>query len=480
MYNTGTITMRQDVLQALEYAFKKGFQVHPGAVEMLQGVELERLDRIIKDVVREKTVDRDYHIDRGDLVKYLGLDQEEPAQGRYEILFDCTPKITTPQGVAGYGSLFYSRFQKMQGLMQDRPEYEKVRSIASFKASAKGDGGLYVCGLVTDKRVDEKSSQLTLEDPTGYLEGLVVGDAKNMLEELFLDQFVMAKVDARNGTVFTNVLLPDIPIHKVNRSESEAFAVLLSDLHVGSKYFLEKEFGGLLRWLAGPDPVARRVRFVLIAGDVVDGVGVFPGQEKELIQMTIREQFEKARELLGGIPSHVRVFVSPGNHDPGRKALPQPAIPKEDGAGLWGLGNVSMVGNPAVVGLNGVKVLMFHGQSIDDVVKTTSGMEYSHPANVMKRMLRARHLSPIYGSQTPIAPEVEDLMVIDDVPDVFHAGHVHVTEVDSYRDVLVVNSGTWQSQTPFQVSVGQTPTPGMAVLLNLKTFRVYIKSFVGD
>lgn len=470
--------MRQDILQALEYAFKKGFQVHPEAVEMLQEVEMERLDRIIKDVVREKTVDGDYHIDRDDLVKYLGLDEDEPMQDHCEILFDCTPKITTPQGVVGYGSLFYSRFQKMKRIMQDRPEFGKVRSIASLKASAKGDEELYVCGLVTEKRVDERAPQLTLEDPTGYLDGLVIGDARKVLEELFLDQFVMAKVDARNGTVFTSVLLPDIPIHRVNHSESDTFAVLLSDLHVGSKYFLEREFREFLRWLAGPDPVARRVRFVLIAGDVVDGVGIFPGQEKELVRSTIREQFEKARELLEEIPGHVKVFVSPGNHDPGRRALPQPAIPKEDSAGLWELGNVSMIGNPAMVRLNGVKVLMFHGQSIDDAVKTTSGMEYSHPANVMKRMLRGRHLSPIYGSQTPIAPEMEDLLVIDDVPDVFHAGHVHVTEVDSYKDVLVINSGTWQSQTPFQVSVGQVPTPGLAVLLNLKTFKVYVKSFV--
>ena len=472
--------MRQDVLQALEYAFKKGFQVHPEAVKMLQEVGVERLDRIIKDIVREKTVDGDYHIGRDDLVRYLGLDEDGPVQDRYEILFDCTPKITTPQGVAGYGSLFYSRFQKMRGIMQDRPEFEKVRSIASLKASSKGDEGLYVCGLVTEKRVDERSSQLTLEDPTGYLDGLVIGDARNVLEELFLDQFVMAKVDTRNGTVFTSVLLPDIPIHRVNHSESDTFAVLLSDLHVGSKYFLEREFREFLRWLSGPDPVARRVGFVLIAGDVVDGVGIFPGQEKELVQKTIQEQFEKTRELLEEIPNRVRVLVSPGNHDPGRRALPQPAIPREDGAGLWELGNVSMVGNPAMVGLNGVKVLMFHGQSIDDAVKTTSGMEYSHPANVMKRMLRGRHLSPIYGSQTPIAPEMEDLMVIDDVPDVFHAGHVHVTEVGNYKDVLVINSGTWQSQTPFQVSVGQVPTPGLVVLLNLKTFKVYIKSFVDD
>ena len=469
--------MKRDVRQALEYAFKKGFQVHPGAVEVLEEVGMERLDRIIRDVIREKMVDRNYHIDRDDLIKYLGLGEDESVQSEHEILFDCTAKITTPEEVVGYSALFRSRYEKMRGMMQDRPESEKLRKIATIKAGGDNEG-LYVCGLVADKRVSDTAAKLVLEDPTGCLEGRVFGDTRGVLEGLLLDQFVVAKVDVRNGVVFTDILLPDIPIHKANRSESEAFAVLMSDLHVGSKYFLEKEFRAFLKWLSGPEPIAKKVRFVLIAGDVVDGVGIFPGQEKELVHETIQKQMDETASLLREMPSHIKIFVSPGNHDPGRRALPQPAIPEGDGADLWGCENIHMVGNPAVVSLNGVKVLMFHGQSIDDVVKTTGGMEYSHPTNVMKHLLKGRHLSPIYGSQTPIAPEVEDLMVIDDIPDVFHAGHVHVTEMGNYKDVLVVNSGTWQSQTPFQVSVGQTPTPGLVVLLNLKTFKVYVKSFV--
>ena len=127
--------------------------------------------------------------------------------------------------------------------------------------------------------------------------------------------------------------------------------------------------------------------------------------------------------------------------------------------------------------LNGVKVLMFHGQSIDDIVRTTPGLSYDKPAQVMRHLLQARHLSPIYGSQTPLAPEIEDMMLIGEVPDIFHAGHVHVVDLDLYRGVLILNSGAWQRQTPFQTGVGITPTSGLAVLVNLKTFKVYTKDF---
>jgi DNA polymerase II small subunit len=98
----------------------------------------------------------------------------------------------------------------------------------------------------------------------------------------------------------------------------------------------------------------------------------------------------------------------------------------------------------------------------------------------MQSLLKARHLSPIYGAQTPLAPELEDFMVIEEIPDIFHAGHVHVVGFDLYKGVLIVNSGSWQSQTPFQAGVGVTPTSGLAVLVNLKTFKVYTKDFTSN
>ena len=157
--------------------------------------------------------------------------------------------------------------------------------------------------------------------------------------------------------------------------------------------------------------------------------------------------------------------------------MPQPAYPEKYSQNLRKHENFFLVGNPAMISLNGVKVLVFHGQSIDDIVKTTPGLSYDNPTKVMRQLLKSRHLSPIYGSQTPIAPEVEDMMVIDEVPDIFHVGHVHIVGFDMYRGVLLLNSGTWQKQTPFQASVGLTPTPGLAIIVNLKTFKVYYQDF---
>jgi DNA polymerase II small subunit len=136
-----------------------------------------------------------------------------------------------------------------------------------------------------------------------------------------------------------------------------------------------------------------------------------------------------------------------------------------------------MLGNPAFLELNGVKVLMYHGQSLDDIIATTPGLSYSKPAEAMKVLLKTRHLSPIYGQRTPIAPEQEDMMVIAEVPDVFHSGHVHVIDVKNYRGTLIVNSGTWQAQTKFQQTMGIVPTPGFAILINLATLQPFQMDF---
>jgi DNA polymerase II small subunit len=471
--------LKKELSVALNYALNKGFQIHPDAFKFLENIDVKSLERIIKEIVREKTKQKLFQINQDDLEVYLGIKDDQTLQSDYKILFDPTLRITTGEGVKGYNALFSSRFNKLKRIISDRPESRMLKSIASVK-TAKTDDDMYVCGLVTSRSVERNITKLVLEDPSGSFEGIVFdNELQKTAGSLLNDQFIMARIGfGKNaGFIIKDLISPDVPDQASNRSETETYAVFLSDLHIGSKYFMEEEFTEFVLWLSSPDSVARKIRFVLIGGDLVDGVGIYPNQDKELVCQTIEEQLKKVEELLSKIPNYIKIFIMPGNHDPGRRALPQPAIPKKYNSGLWEKENVFMVGNPAVVSLNGVKVMMFHGQSIDDIVKTTPGLSYDKPTNVMKHLLRARHLSPIYGSQTPIAPELEDLMVIDDIPDIFHVGHVHRAELAMYKGILLLNSGSWQKQTPFQASVGMTPNPGIALMVNLKTFKVYHENY---
>ena len=471
--------LKKELTFVLNYALNKGFQIHPDAFRILENVDVKKLEKIIKEIVREKSKQKLFQISQDDLETYLGIKDDQALQNEHKIISDPSSKITTGEGVSGYNALFFSRFNKLKRIISDRPESKMLKTIASVK-TIKSEDDFYVCGLVSSRNTDRNLTRLVLEDPSGIFEGVVFdGELQKIAETLLIDQFVMVRVGiGKNaGFIIKDLILPDIPDQSINRSETETYAVFLSDLHIGSKYFMEKEFTEFVNWLSSPDPVARKIRFVLIGGDVVDGVGIYPNQDKELVCQTIEEQLKKLEELLDKIPKYVKIFIMPGNHDPGRRALPQPAIPKKYNSSLWERENVFMIGNPSLISLNGVKVMMFHGQSIDDIVKTTPGLSYDNPVNVMKHLLKARHLSPIYGSQTPIAPEREDLLVIDEIPDIFHVGHVHRAQLDMYKGILLVNSGSWQNQTPFQASVGMTPNPGIVLVVNLKTFQVFHENY---
>ncbi|MCE2615037.1 MAG: metallophosphoesterase, partial [Nitrosopumilus sp. (ex Thoosa mismalolli)] len=385
--------MKKELSFALNYALNKGFQIHPDAFKILENVDVRKLEKIIKEIVREKTKQKMFQISQDDLETYLGIKDDPSIQNEVKVLSDPTDKITTGEGVKGYNALFSSRFNKLKRIVSERPESRMLKSITSVK-SAKSEDDMYICGLVTARNTERNITKLHLEDPSGSFEGIVFdNELQKVAGTLLSDQFVMARVSLgkNSGFIIKDIILPDIPDQATNKSESEAYAAFLSDLHIGSKYFMEDEFTEFVDWISSPDPVAKKIRFMLIGGDVVDGVGIYPNQNKELVCQTIEEQLDKVEQLLDKIPKNVKIIIMPGNHDPGRRALPQPAIPEKYNSGLWERENVIMVGNPAVVSLNGVKVTMFHGQSIDDIVKTTPGLSYDKPTNVMKHLLRARH-----------------------------------------------------------------------------------------
>ena len=471
--------MKEEVSSAITYALSRGFQIHPDAFKILEKIDVKELQGIIKQVVREKAKQNMFLINQSDLKMFVELGLDEIIEERHVILFDPTKKVTSAEGIDGFTRLFSDRYSKLLKIMMVRSQSKKLTPIANVTDGKLGDE-TFISGLLMDRKIDRDVTKLVIDDPTGSIEVLVFNkELQEVANSLLMDQFLMAYIaSGKNGGFVTKELLvPDIPEHIANRSKTETYAVLISDLHVGSKYFMEKEFSEFVSWLSSPDPIAQKVRFLLICGDIVDGVGIFPNQDKELLLMDIDEQMAKAAHLLDKIPKHIKVFIIPGNHDPGRRALPQPAIPEKHNMNLWNRENFFMLGNPSVIELNGVKILMFHGQSLDDVVGTTPGLSYAQPARAMRALLRTRHLSPIYGKRTPIAPELEDFMVINDVPDIYHSGHIHVVDLDMYKGTLIVNSGAWQTQTPYQASVGINPTPGIAVIVNLSTMKVFTRDF---
>jgi len=405
-----------------------------------------------------------------------------------KILDDPTEKISATGSMEEYLEHFRNRFSKLERILRQRIDVRDAVSIRnSYKANINTK--LKVIGMVAEKRESKGRILLRLEDLEAAVTVLVPKNVpKEVLERahaILLDQVICASVrKARSNLLIAeDIIWPDIPKRKPKTATEPVYAALISDLHVGSKTFMRKEFNNFILWLNGKYgnsklmELASKVKYLIIAGDLVDGIGVYPQQVKELAIKDVSKQYELASEYIEQIPDYIEVIVIPGNHDASRKALPQPALPKEYAEAIYEKRKIYSLGDPATVILHGVEVLIYHGRSLDDVIVSSPNTSFYSPQKAMRLLLQCRHLAPTYGERTPIAPEPHDFLVIERVPDIFHAGHVHVLGYENYRGTLIVNSGAWQRQTAYQRKMGLKPTPGIVPIVNLQNLEVICISF---
>jgi DNA polymerase II small subunit len=444
----------------------------------------EMIEKTVKDLYEEAD-EKSLTIIESAGEAFYPLSKEFPSE--VEVLADPTETIGSVGDLDGFLKYFQDRFIRIDRFLRERLDVKDAITIKEA-LHAPPKTKVKIIGIVTEIRDRRESIFMQIEDLETVATILISSRAEKTVREkaerIILDQVVCVEgVRSRNDLIIaTNFINPDIPERKPKTAKKAVYAALLSDLHIGSKYFQDKSFNKFLRWLKGQEgnyrqrEIASRLKYIIVAGDIVDGVGVFPDQEKELIITDIYEQYDMAAKLIQKIPEYVDVIIIPGNHDATRQALPQPAIKKEYAELLYEARKVVMIGDPSKIRLNGVEFLLFHGRSLDDIISSVPDVMYRNLdetiSTAMKYLLKIRHLAPVYGSKTPIAPETQDFMVIDSVPDVFHAGHVHIFGYEAYRGTLIVNSGSWQSQTPFQEKMGLIPTWGIAPILNLRTLKM--------
>src|SRR6266702_1458692 len=403
----------------------------------------------------------------------------EPAGGRdadVRILRDITGRSTCEGTIEDFTRYFRHRFHVLRNLLLARRELAGAQDIAKARKSTRE---VRIIGLVADVRTTKNGHRiLELEDESETVPVLVPSDSQLAAESVVMDEVVgvVGTANDRGLVIAQSLVRPDIPTARpFHGTREHVRAAFMSDIHVGSRTFLEDKWSKVSAWLGGDDEVARSIRYLIVSGDVVDGIGVYPRQDEELAIDDIYAQYEALARMVADLPDRVSVIMLPGNHDAVRPAEPQPAFP----ASIQNLfdSNVIFAGNPSLLALEGVRILAYHGRSMDDLVSAIPGLSYHRPIDAMKAMLRMRHLAPIYGGKTPIAPEAEDHLIIRDVPDIFATGHVHSVGVDAYRGVVLVNSSTWQAQTPYQKMRNIDPMPARLPIVDLATGQAIIREF---
>ncbi len=394
----------------------------------------------------------------------------------------------TSASVSDFASYFNDRFDKLRNILESgrTGNISMLSSIDKIGQYATGRE-LSIVGMVYEKMITKKGNlMVTIEDdtgsvkviftkPQGNVKGGAAADTFSAAMKLVSDQVVAVKGKIATPFIIANkVLWPDIPIRTRKVTENDTAIAFTSDVHVGSKLFLDKQFSRFLEWINGrverKRDLAGKIKYLVISGDLVDGIGVYPEQDKELTIPDIYKQYSMLFDLLSKVPDYLEIFVLTGNHDAVQRSEPQPMLTREI-IGDFSKENVHFVSNPGYVMLDGLRVLAYHGTSLDSVIWNVPGCSYSRPESAMIEVLKMRHISPIYGDN-PVTPGKSDSLVIDQIPDILHMGHLHRNGYADYHGTQIVNSGTWQARTSYQIKLGHMPTPAVLPVYESKQGRM--------
>jgi DNA polymerase II small subunit len=401
--------------------------------------------------------------------------------------------------VKHFVTYFKKRYEKIKGFLLTRADLQCAISLSKVARKSEKEPVALIGVVLTKDTTKNGHIIFSLEDPTGIVKILIHNKNKDMMEaatELVLDEVVGVTGVMGGDIVFgDSIIFPEVPLKEFKKCNDDVCVVFTSDLHVGSDMFVEEELENFISWLNldyGNDEqkeLAKKVKYIFVAGDLVDGVGIYPGQDKELVIKDIIKQYEKCAEYLGKIRKDIKIIVCGGNHDALRIAEPQPPLNKEYAKAIYNLKNVEVVSNPSIInihkvnGFQGFDVLMYHGYCFDYYVNNVEYIRnaggYDRADLLMEFLLKKRHLAPTHSS-TLYMPDMEkDPLVIETIPDFFVTGHTHHDVViKNYKNITLIGAGSWQKMTSFQEKLGHTNIiPGKVPVISLKTRQAKVMDF---
>ncbi len=393
--------------------------------------------------------------------------------------------------VSDFVKYFRSRLNEMKNYLQDNLQLGDLTSINKISGERQN---FSIIGIVYDKRVTKnKNIILEVEDLTGRVKVLINQNKEELYkkaEDIPLDAVLGFKGSGNKEIIFANeIIFPDSMIQERKKSLFDESILFTGDLHIGSKLFMKNNFLKFIDYLNGKipnTPEVSKIKYLFIVGDLIAGVGIYPGQEYDLEFPDIEGQFEEAAKLLNKIRKDIKIIISPGNHDALRIMEPQPLFDEKYAWPLYDLENVILTGNPVLVnvgakkGFSGFDILTYHGYSYhyyaNSIPKLIVEKAAHTPEKIMAYLLKYRHLAPTHSS-TLYFPSEEDPFIIRTIPDVLVSGHTHKSAVTYYNNILIISSSSWESLTPFQEKMGNEPDFCKVPMFNLKTREVKILDF---
>ena len=483
-----------NVKEKIRYLLEKGFLVSPDVLEA--------------EVSQEKNLFSDKILQINPLPLVITTEfletnflRENIENTRYVLPEDLENIDLKKRSFDDFITLYESRYLKLSQIIKQR---EKMNDLISISKIRTGEESTFI-GMVLDIKTTKNGNFLiTFEDKTGTINCIVTEsnrEAHLLAKEITYDEVVGVIGTKSSGIFFINdIIFPGVPsTNMLKKSSVDESAIFIGDVHVGSKSFYADEFDKFISWINGSFQIpdnnvdVSKIKYLFIVGDLVEGVGVYPGQEKDLQEQDIHKQYRSFLEYIKKIPKRIKIFICPGNHDYIRIPEPQPKLTHANKnihvlSELEALDNVIFLHNPCYVNIGktdsfqGQDILLYHGYSIPyyanniDYIRQAGGL--NETCKIMKYLIRKRHLAPTHGSTQYQLGYDEDKLVIDKVPDIFVTGHVHKTDFVNFHGITLLQASCWIGQTDFQEQRGLEPDPCKVLHVNLKTRNVETVSFI--
>ena len=335
---------------------------------------------------------------------------------------------------------------------------------------------------------------MNVEDLTGNT-NVIFSKNNNILydkvKKIFLDDIVLIRGNILNGLLLANDLIfPKIKTNSNKKTDDDCWVAFIADIHCGSINFLEKNFLNFIKWINNKDNsqnysnISKKVKYLFIGGDLIDGVGQYNGQEKDLLIKTINGQYKKAQDLLKLFRNDLQIFVIPGNRDSVWKGEPQPKINQNYFEELKDRENIFFIGNPSTVILEkGIKVFSYHGNNMYNLINEKNEIKnkykYENPNVLIKEFLNTSQISMPYGD-VDFMIDKNNSFILNEIPDIIFTSHFHRSNIDIKNNVLLVNGSCWMKNTKFLEKRGLNPDLCKVPLVNLKTKEVKVLDFNDD
>jgi len=204
--------------------------------------------------------------------------------------------------------------------------------------------------------------------------------------------------------------------------------LITSDWHIGSTYFSEMAWRELVR-----DVRRERIRDILAAGDLLQGLGVYRIELMDLKEPKIEYQIEEMIEHLKMLPRRCRVHMVIGGHEEKIKGRYQVGLdPLKTVANS--VRNVRYYGSVANLKVNGRwRLMMMHSAGVSVSIGSTL-------LNIFRRL-----------------PEPK--------PDILVTGHRHqLLALTPERNKLLIEAGCLQKESSYLLGKGYVAQVGWLIL----------------